>query len=214
MNHHVFLSHDTPLAHEAGRKWLQVFAIYYEGKLYFGVLGQKCSLGTLCYFDSENKVRPLRDTDSGEYYMIVAFPDEIGWVFNQGPPHDRNYNYTNGDYLEVLHPETMNDILSSKILIHIEVDLYFETGIESPLPYSPVYKDNKVVMNLKTFKDFMENKSLVDMGPEAKQERKQKRADERALAEKVWEDMTNEGDLHDKEYWIKGFMIGLNYDIK
>jgi hypothetical protein len=198
MNHHVFLSHDTRLGYEAGRKWLQVFAIYYEGKLYFGVLGQKCSLGTLCYFDSENKVRPLRDTDSGEYYMIVAFPDEIGWVFNQGPPHDRNYNYTNGDYLEVLHPETMNDILSSKILIHIEVDLYFETGIESPLPYSPVYKDNKVVMNLKTFKDFMENKSLVDMGPEAKQERKQKRADERALAEKVWEDMTNEGDLHDK----------------
>ena len=128
MNHHVFLSHDTPLAHEAGRKWLQVFAIYYEGKLYFGVLGQKCSLGTLCYFDSENKVRPLRDTDSGEYYMIVTFPDEIGWVFNQGPPHDRNYNYTNGDYLEVLHPETMKDILSSKILIHIEVDLYFETS--------------------------------------------------------------------------------------
>jgi hypothetical protein len=210
MNHHVFLSHDTPLAHEAGRKWLQVFAIYYEGKLYFGVLGQKCSLGTLCYFDSENKVRPLRDTDSGEYYMIVAFPDEIGWVFNQGPPHDRNYNYTNGDYLEVLHPETMNDILSSKILIHIEVDLYFETGLESPLPYSPVYKDNKVVMNLKTFKDFMKDKS-VDMSPEAIEKRKTKLQEKRELAELVWEQMCNDGDENDKHYWMSGFVIGLNY---
>jgi hypothetical protein len=210
MNHHVFLSHDTPLAHEAGRKWLQVFAIYYEGKLYFGVLGQKCSLGTLCYFDSENKVRPLRDTDSGEYYMIVAFPDEIGWVFNQGPPHDRNYNYTNGDYLEVLHPETMNDILSSKILIHIEVDLYFESGIESPLPYSPVYKDNKVVMNLKTFKDFMKDKS-VDMSPEAIEKRKTKLQEKRELAELVWEQMCNDGDENDKHYWMAGFVIGLNY---
>jgi len=210
MNHHVFLSHDTPLAHEAGRKWLQVFAIYYEGKLYFGVLGQKCSLGTLCYFDSENKVRPLRDTDSGEYYMIVAFPDEIGWVFNQGPPHDRNYNYTNGDYLEVLHPETMKDILSSKILIHIEVDLYFESGIESPLPYSPVYKDNKVVMNLKTFKDFMKDKS-VDMSPEAIEKRKTKLQEKRELAELVWEQMCNDGDESDKHYWMAGFVIGLNY---
>jgi hypothetical protein len=210
MNHHVFLSHDTPLAHEAGRKWLQVFAIYYEGKLYFGVLGQKCSLGTLCYFDSENKVRPLRDTDSGEYYMIVAFPDEIGWVFNQGPPHDRNYNYTNGDYLEVLHPETMNDILSSKILIHIEVDLYFESGLESPLPYSPVYKDNKVVMNLKTFKDFMKDKS-VDMSPEAIEKRKTKLQEKRELAELVWEQMCNDGDENDKHYWMAGFVIGLNY---
>jgi hypothetical protein len=210
MNHHVFLSHDTPLAHEAGRKWLQVFAIYYEGKLYFGVLGQKCSLGTLCYFDSENKVRPLRDTDSGEYYMIVAFPDEIGWVFNQGPPHDRNYNYTNGDYLEVLHPETMKDILSSKILIHIEVDLYFESGIESPLPYSPVYKDNKVVMNLKTFKDFMKDKS-VDMSPEAIEKRKTKLQEKRELAELVWEQMCNDGDENDKHYWMAGFVIGLNY---
>ena len=210
MNHHVFLSHDTPLAHEAGRKWLQVFAIYYEGKLYFGVLGQKCSLGTLCYFDNENKVRPLRDTDSGEYYMIVTFPDEIGWVFNQGPPHDRNYNYTNGDYLEVLHPETMKDILSSKILIHIEVDLYFESGIESPLPYSPVYKDNKVVMNLKTFKDFMKDKS-VDMSPEAIEKRKTKLQENRELAELVWEQMCNDGDENDKHYWMAGFVIGLNY---
>ena len=63
MNHHIFLSHETPLAFEAGRKWLQVFAIYFERKLYFGVQGQKASLGDICYFDKENKVRPFREND-------------------------------------------------------------------------------------------------------------------------------------------------------
>ncbi len=210
MNHHIFLSHETPLAHEAGRKWLQVFAIYYDGKLYFGVLGQKCSLGTLCYFDKENKIRPLNDNDNSEYYMIVTFPEEIGWVFNQGPPHDHNYNYTNGHFLEVLHPDTIKHILNSETLIHIEVDLYFETGFESPLPYSPVYKDNMVVMNLKTFKDFLNEKPQVDMSPDAVEKRKDGLSKVKTLAEEVWESMNNEGDDNEKRYWISGFIVGLN----
>lgn len=210
MNHHVFLSHETPLAYEAGRKWLQVFAIYFEGKLYFGVQGQKASLGDICYFDKENKVRPFRENDTNDYYMIVTFPDEIGWVFNQGPPHDHNHNYTNGHFLEVLHPDTIKDILNSEMLIHIEVDLYFETGFESPLPYSPVYKDNMVVMNLKTFKDFLNEKPLVDMSPEAVEKRKDALSKVETLAEEVWESMNNEGDDNEKRYWISGFIVGLN----
>ena len=210
MNHHIFLSHETPLAFEAGRKWLQVFAIYFEGKLYFGVQGQKASLGDICYFDKENKIRPFRENDGNDYYLIVTFPDEIGWVFNQGPPHDHNYNYTNGHYLEVLHPDTIKDILNSEMLIHIEVDLYFETGFESPLPYSPVYKDNKVVMNLKTFKDFLNEKPLVDMSPEAVEKRKDALSKVETLAEEVWESMNNEGDDNEKRYWISGFIVGLN----
>ena len=210
MNHHIFLSHETPLAFEAGRKWLQVFAIYFEGKLYFGVQGQKASLGDICYFDKENKIRPFRENDGNDYYLIVTFPDEIGWVFNQGPPHDHNYNYTNGHYLEVLHPDTIKDILNSQMLIHIEVDLYFETGFESPLPYSPVYKDNKVVMNLKTFKDFLNEKPLVDMSPEAVEKRKDALSKVETLAEEVWESMNNEGDDNEKRYWISGFIVGLN----
>lgn len=210
MNHHIFLSHETPLAFEAGRKWLQVFAIYFERKLYFGVQGQKASLGDICYFDKENKVRPFRENDGNDYYLIVTFPDEIGWVFNQGPPHDHNYNYTNGHYLEVLHPDTIKDILNSEMLIHIEVDLYFETGFESPLPYTPVYKDNKVVMNLKTFKDFLGEKPLVDLSLEAVEKRKDTLSKVEKLAEEVWESMNNEGDDNEKHYWIRGFIVGFN----
>ena len=211
MNHHIFLKSDTPLAHEAGRKWLQVFAIYFEGKVYFGVQNQKCALGVICYFDKENKVRPLRKDDVGHYYMIVAFPDEIGWVFNQGPPHDHNYNYTNGHYLEVLHPDTIKGILSSKILIHIEVELHYETGMESPLPYAPVYKDNKVVMNLKTFSDFFKSEPSVDMSSEAKEKRKDFLSKSEKLAEEIWESMNNEGDENEKYYWVRGFVVGLNF---
>jgi hypothetical protein len=210
MNHHIFLSHETPLAHEAGRKWLQVFAIYFGGKLYLGTQGQKCSLGTICYFEKENKVRPLRETDGNEYYMIVAFPEEIGWVFNEGPPHDHNYDYNNGHFLEVLHPQTTTDIISSKILIHIEVDLYFETGFESPLPYSPVYKDDKVIMNLKTFSDFLTKEPLADLSPEAVEKRKDVLSKVQKLGEEVWDSMDNEGDENEKHYWISGFIVGFN----
>ena len=56
----------------------------------------------------------------------------------------------------------------------------------------------------------MENKPLVDMTPEAIQERKKQRTKDQELAEKVWDTMCNEGDNHEKEYWIKGFIVGLN----
>ena len=42
-------------------------------------------------------------------------------------------------------------------------------------------------------------------------ERKTKRKEERKLAEKVWEEMGNDGDTNDKHYWMAGFVIGLNY---
>ena len=50
------------------------------------------------------------------------------------------------------------------------------------------------------------------MTPEAIEERKRLLKLKRELAEKVWEDMCNEGDNSEKEYWIKGFMIGLTYE--
>jgi hypothetical protein len=56
----------------------------------------------------------------------------------------------------------------------------------------------------------MENKPLVDMSPDATQERKVKITKLQELAEKVWDEMCNEGDINEKEYWIKGFIVGNN----
>ena len=57
----------------------------------------------------------------------------------------------------------------------------------------------------------MENEPLIDMTPDAIQERKTKLQERRELAELVWEQMGNDGDANDKHYWMLGFVIGLNY---
>ena len=155
MIHMVLFPPETSLAHEYGRKWLPVDFIVFEGNLYFYLKNQECSLGSVCYFPKNKTIRPKRYIDPKFVNRIVAFPDEIGFVFNQGPPHDHNYNYTNGDYLEILHPDTIVKIMEGKYLVHIEVDHYFETGFEGPLPYSPIYFDNKIVLNLKEIKSFI-----------------------------------------------------------
>ena len=52
------------------------------------------------------------------------------------------------------------------------------------------------------------------MTPEGINKRKERIATERAFAEEIWETLCNEGDTHEKEYWIKGFITGLKYEIE
>lgn len=47
------------------------------------------------------------------------------------------------------------------------------------------------------------------MGKEAIEKRKIQREKDRKEAEYRWEIGDNEGDEHEKEYWIKGFMTAL-----
>lgn len=155
MNHLVLFPPDTNLAHECGRKWLLVNVVSFGGNPYLYSKNQESVPGDICYFPENNTIRPKRYTDPRFVNKIVAFPDEIGFVFNQGPPHDHNHNYTNGDYLEILHPDTLKEMINGKYLIHIELDHHFETGFEGPLPYSPIYFDYKVVLNLKEIKSFI-----------------------------------------------------------
>jgi len=206
----VLLDPITPLAHDRGKKWLIVDPITVDEKLYFYTKGQDTAPGDICYFEDEGIIRPKRENEDKHGHIIVAFPEEIAMIFNGGPPHDRNYNYTYGYYLEVLHPSLYDEISKNEYLIHVEVDYYYETGFEGPLPFSPVYFDNKVVLNIVKISDFRE-KPLVDLSPEAIMERKSKRQQERELAERVWEEMHNDGDNNDKHYWMAGFVIGLNY---
>lgn len=52
----------------------------------------------------------------------------------------------------------------------------------------------------------------ADMSKEAIAKRKEELARRRKLAELVWNTMMNEGDAHEKEYWIKGFCIAIDYN--
>ena len=58
------------------------------------------------------------------------------------------------------------------------------------------------------------NTQIIDMTPEGIEKRKEQRAVERAFAEEIWETLCNEGDTIEKEYWIKGFILGLKYEIE
>jgi hypothetical protein len=53
---------------------------------------------------------------------------------------------------------------------------------------------------------------FVDMSEEAKEKRRKENQRIKALAHKAWEDMNNEGNNVEKEYWIHGFCIGYNYE--
>jgi hypothetical protein len=151
MNHLIKISYDTPLAHECERKWLKVDLLKLNGDFYLYVVGQKSVPSNIVYLPNKNIIRPKREKENEICHLVVAFPDEIGFIFNQGPPHDRNYNYTNGDYLEVLSPNFLEEIHNSGGLIHIEVDYHFDNHIYEPLPLCPVYFENKVIMNVKQF---------------------------------------------------------------
>lgn len=57
----------------------------------------------------------------------------------------------------------------------------------------------------------MEDKPLIDLSPEAVEERKDIKSKAQKLAEQTWEDMDNQGDDSEKTYWIHGFMIGYTF---
>lgn len=56
-------------------------------------------------------------------FKIVALPQQIGWVYYEGSPHDRVHSYKgNGVYLEELHQNVILDILNNdgKVLVDVE----------------------------------------------------------------------------------------------
>lgn len=50
----------------------------------------------------------------------------------------------------------------------------------------------------------------VDMSEKAITKRKLQRQKEKLQAEQAWENMNNEGTLDQKEYWIHGYICGMN----
>ena len=59
----------------------------------------------------------------------------IGWVYNEGPPHDHNRIWRDSRYLEDLHPDWVNRIIDG------EVWVVFEDG-------NPLLHDGKVILDL------------------------------------------------------------------
>lgn len=48
---------------------------------------------------------------------------QLGYVYNEGPPHDHNYDWVGSRYLEDIHPSIIEDMDSdSKIRVLVEED--------------------------------------------------------------------------------------------
>jgi len=78
--------------------------------------------------------------------------------------------------------------------------------------FKNIYRYGLNFFKVKNNMEKEKNKPLLDLSPEAVAIRKEKRKQERIIAENVWRTMDNEGDEFEKSYWIKGFMVGLNHN--
>lgn len=45
--------------------------------------------------------------------FVILFAEDLrekaGFAYNEGPPHDRNWNWVDGKYAEQLHPSVLRD---------------------------------------------------------------------------------------------------------
>ncbi len=60
-----------------------------------------------------------------EYKMVPLgdIRNQLGFVYNEGPPHDRNWDWVNSRYLEELHPSILEDMDSNtEIRVLVEED--------------------------------------------------------------------------------------------
>lgn len=113
---------------------------------------------------------------SGGYHCdikVVAEPKEIGWIYLQeGPPHDRAYDYKNGAYVEVMHPLSLLGIIDSGGLVKVQVaevcphyngaHLWKDCSCKSGFIHLPLLHEGKVILfpnkiNYKSKEDFYLN---------------------------------------------------------
>lgn len=153
LNRHLpIFSPKTEFFEFFGGKFIKVTPITHENKLYFGCINQPFMSGDLYYDVNKKSIQMAKKDYDGtdrSRIVIVAFPDEIDVVFYDGCPHDRAYNYKRGYYVELIHPDTLEEIKEGKkyhnyLSVEPMVD---ET--DGPYPISLEYFQNKVVLHLK-----------------------------------------------------------------
>lgn len=133
------------------KKFIKVSPIVYENSLYFGCVNQPFDEGDLYYDVNKEQILSARknyDGNDRSRVVIVAFPDEIDFIINDWTPHDRNYEYKNGLKMELIHPDTIEDIKNGKKTPYLSVEPYVVEGNQEPLAISLEYFKQKVVLHL------------------------------------------------------------------
>jgi len=86
-----------------------------------------------------------------EVFKVIATPDQIGWVYNEGPPHDHNYNWVDSRFLETVHNKLFVNCVKDNLKITIVVDEECSTGgddeCRGELSLVPHLHDGKVIID-------------------------------------------------------------------
>ena len=100
------------------RDVLNIHDIFYNE----GVIGEVNGL----YLDNSDRWVIIDEFGNERYesevYKVIATPEQIGWVYNEGPPHDHNYNFVDSRFLEVIHPRVFINCVKDDFKITIVVD--------------------------------------------------------------------------------------------
>ena len=106
------------------------------------------------FMDEEEKWKVI-DENGGVFYefdvlKIIATPDQIGWVYNEGPPHDHNYNWVDSRFLESISNRLFINCVKNNFKITIVVEEECITGGEEcrgELKLIPQLHEGKVIID-------------------------------------------------------------------
>ena len=70
--------------------------------------------------EDEKDAEYLNST-GGSYQKIFCGPDKMSWLYNEGPPHDHNWNYKDG-YAEPATSEVYHRILETGGICYAEME--------------------------------------------------------------------------------------------
>lgn len=74
-----------------------------------------------------------------EMKRVVARPFDIGYIVNNGPPHDRNHDWKDGLYLEEVHP----DIIPKLYFMGGKIDLVMGDDLR------PEFYNEKIIIDIR-----------------------------------------------------------------
>lgn len=79
------------------------------------------------YLDQEKDKWVIRSNHGVNYlesevYKVIATSNQFGWFYNEGPPHDRNYNWVDSRYLENYTNRCLKDVIRKGFKMRVLVD--------------------------------------------------------------------------------------------
>ena len=78
------------------------------------------------FLDDEDKWKVLNEFNEvfyeTEVSKVIATPEMFGWLYNEGPPHDHNYDWVDSRFLEVYHQMMLPYFAQKGFKVTIVVD--------------------------------------------------------------------------------------------